>query len=195
MAHVEEITKGNKLNKNFLISDHHWNHRNLLNFKRDDGTPLRHFTTVEEMNEHMIEAWNKVVTKDDKVYHLGDLCFKLEDLDAIMPRLNGTKVLIKGNHDQLGMHQYMKYFKDVRAYHRLDNLLLSHIPIHPSSLGFKTPGMIHGHTHYRNVTMINAAGEEVLDPRYINVSVEVINYTPIEFEEVRQNFIASGAAS
>lgn len=180
------------MHRTFLISDHHFSHRNLLNFKRDDGTPLRHFTTVEEMDEHMIEAWNKVVRPEDKLYHIGDLCFKLEDLDAIMPRLNGTKILIKGNHDKLNIHQYMKYFKDVRSYHRLDNVMLGHIPIHPESLGYKTPAMVHGHTHYRNVTMKNAAGETVLDPRYFNVSVEVINYIPIEFEAIQAELRKAG---
>lgn len=169
----------------WLYSDTHFGHRNMLTFKRDDGSPVRPFTTVEEMDEHMIECWNSVVKKDDRIYHLGDVCFKLEHLTAIMPRLNGRKVLIKGNHDQLSVNQYMRYFDDIRAYDRLDCYMLSHVPIHPASLGFKTPFQIHGHTHYRNVTMLNESGEKIEDPRYFNASVENINYTPIAFEELR----------
>lgn len=56
----------------------------------------------------------------------------------------------------------------------------------PDSLGFRTSLQIHGHTHYRNVTMIDAAGNKVIDSRYFNVSVENINYTPISFDEIRK---------
>lgn len=173
----------------YLISDHHFSHRNLLTFKRDDGiTPLRHFLTIEEMDSTLIERHNSVVRPDDKVYFLGDVCFHLRDLDRIMPQLNGRKVLIKGNHDALRPHQYMKYFKDIRAFDRLDTCILSHIPVHPDSLGHRTSINIHGHTHFRNVTMIDALGNKVEDPRYFNVSVENINYTPISFDEIRKKF-------
>lgn len=172
------------MNTTFLVSDHHFSHKNLLTFKRDDGTPLRPFTTVEEMDSYMIEKHNSVVGKDDKVYFVGDVCFHVRDLDRIMPQLNGRKILIKGNHDQLKVSQYQRYFKDIRAYDRLDTCILGHIPIHPDSLGGKTSLQIHGHTHYRNVTMIDAGGNKVIDKRYFNVSVENINYTPISFDQI-----------
>ena len=174
------------MNTKFLVSDHHFSHRNLLGFKRDDGTPLRPFTTTEEMDAFMIEKHNSVVGKDDKVYFVGDVCFHVRDLDRIMPQLNGRKVLIKGNHDQLKASQYLRYFKDIRAYDRLDSCILGHIPVHPDSLGFRTTCQIHGHTHYRNVTKIDENGNKVIDTRYFNVSVENINYTPISFDEIRK---------
>lgn len=163
------------MSRTFLISDTHFGHSNILTFKRDDGTPLRPFSSVEEMDETMIDNWNRVVGKKDKVYHLGDLVFSNRKLQEVMPRLNGTKVLIKGNHDTLKLSQYAQFFKDVRAYHVLDKMLLSHIPIHPNSMG-KWRANLHGHLHYHLID----------DERYINLSVEQINYTPIEFEEIRE---------
>lgn len=164
--------------KTFLISDTHFNHNNIINFKREDGAPLRDFSSVEEMNEVLIENWNRVVGTDDKVYHLGDVAFKnAHSIDSIFPRLNGRKVLIKGNHDVLKPSTYLKHFYDIRACHQLDGIILAHIPLHPESLG-RWKGQIHGHVH----------GRSLPDRRYYNVSVEVINYTPIEFGVVREYF-------
>ena len=160
--------------KTFLISDTHFGHANILTFKNQDGTNLRPFSSLEEMNETLINNWNSVVSNEDKVYHLGDVLFTKKWLDLILPRLNGTKVLIKGNHDNLKLSQYQQYFKDIRAYHVLDKFLLSHIPVHPESVSRWTAN-IHGHLH-NNV---------LSDDRYLNVSVERINYIPVNFEYIR----------
>lgn len=168
----------------WLISDTHFGHRNILSFRQDDGTPLRMFSSVSEMDEQMISNWNSVVGLEDKVYHIGDVAMlNFTKTQEILSRLNGTKVLIKGNHDNLKMSQYQYLFKDVRAYHVLDGILLAHIPVHPLSLQ-RWRGQIHGHLHNRVVLM----GPHRPDPLYFNVSVERINYTPINFEEVRKYF-------
>lgn len=165
--------------RTFLISDTHFGHANILTFKDTEGNLIRPgFADVDEMNEHMIQQWNKTVKSGDKVYHLGDVAMlTFSKLEPIFQRLNGTKVLIKGNHDGLKLSQYQQIFKDVRAYHILDKFLLSHIPVHPHSLS-KWSANIHGHLHQNTLE----------DSRYINVSVEQINYTPINFEEIRERF-------
>lgn len=164
--------------KTFLIGDTHFGHSNILTFLRDDGTKLRDFKSIEEMDETLIRNWNSVVGQNDKVYHLGDVGFKnYTRLAIILDRLNGDKVLIKGNHDNFKLAQYAQHFKDIRAYHILDKFVLSHIPIHPESVT-RWKANIHGHLH-SNV---------IKDPRYINVSVEQINFTPIDFEEIRSRF-------
>jgi len=128
------------------------------------------------MDETMIENWNKVVKPDDKVYHLGDVAIcKPSDFHRIMRRLNGRKVLIKGNHDTMKLSVYAEYFKDIRGYHVLDNILLAHIPVHPESV-VRFRGQLHGHLHKNSL----------YDPRYKNVSVEVIGFTPVNFEELRE---------
>lgn len=162
----------------FLISDQHFGHKNILNFKRRDGiTPLRVFSSVEEMDETMVERHNSVVRPNDKVYMLGDLAMNKKCL-PIIARLNGEKILIKGNHDQEKLSGYAKYFKDVRGSHQLAGYLLTHIPIHPDSLS-RWKASIHGHLH-SDLVQLNGKP----DPRYINVSVEQINYTPISLEEI-----------
>ena len=84
----------------FLASDHHMNHANCLTFKKNDGTPLRPYSCVEEMNETLIDNHNSVVRPQDKIYMLGDVAMNKRGLEMVK-RMNGTKILIKGNHDCL----------------------------------------------------------------------------------------------
>lgn len=189
------------MSNTFLISDTHWGHSaTWQTFKQDDGiTPLRPFTSTEEMDEAMVDNWNRVVRPQDKVYHLGDIAMSKRPLHAILPRLNGTKVLIKGNHDIEKIDTYLAYFKDVRGSHMLDKLALSHIPIHAASLS-RWRGNIHGHLHNYTVkrpAFIKRCGtimyhDQEDDPRYYCVSVERINYTPVPFEQINDVFKARG---
>lgn len=164
----------------FFTSDWHLGHANILTFKKADGSPLRDFSSVDEMHEHMISRHNSVVGKNDKVYHLGDVCFTNKWMH-IISRFNGEKVLIKGNHDTLKLSQYEPYFKDVRGIHQFKGIIMTHIPVHPESLA-RWGVNIHGHLHSNKVR--NVLGEE--DSRYLNVSVESLkDYTPISLEEVK----------
>ena len=174
----------------FLIGCPHFGHDNMYKFIRTNGEKVRPYADAKEGDEIMVENWNGVVRPKDKVYVLGDVTFKENHL-AIMDRLNGVKILIKGNHDTLDLKDYAKYFKDVRAYHKLGNIILSHIPIHPDSLGREfdeESGMwvnkwynVHAHLHAECVLR-----EGKPDPRYYSVCVERINYTPISFNMVTQ---------
>lgn len=161
----------------FLISDTHFGHANFLKFVKEDGTLIRKFDSVEDMDETMVNNWNKVVNKNDQVYHLGDVSIARKNI-KILEQLNGKKVLVRGNHDIFKISDYLPYFKDVRGTHRLDkSFLLSHYPLHESTL---YDGLInfHGHIHHKRV-MLN---ENYINPKYFNCCVEHHNYTPIPFE-------------
>lgn len=90
----------------FFTSDTHFGHANIIRLCN------RPFQNVEEMNEVLIENWNKVVSKDDTVFHLGDFAFGGSSVwNSIIPRLNGHINLIIGNHDRKNLRQgYMLYF-------------------------------------------------------------------------------------
>lgn len=160
----------------FLISDTHFGHVGVTVFKDREGNKLRPWDTVREMDKALIENWNKVVRPQDKVYHLGDVIINRKAFSTLM-LLNGQKVLIKGNHDIFRPDEYLRYFKDIRGYHVLDNFLMSHIPVHPDSIE-RFKGNIHGHLHSNKIN----------DSRYFNVSVEQIGFTPIAFDEVKRIF-------
>lgn len=87
--------------KRFFTSDHHFDHANIIKLEpanRVDGTGIM-FSSVEQMNEYLIARWNEIVGADDLVYHLGDASFKRKTIRSVLPRLNGRKILICGNHD------------------------------------------------------------------------------------------------
>ncbi len=87
--------------KTFFTSDQHFGHSNILKFEAGNRVDERGvvFETVEQMDEFLIRQWNDVADADDLVYCLGDTSYKQETLRRIIPRLNGRKVLIVGNHD------------------------------------------------------------------------------------------------
>ncbi len=166
----------------FLISDTHFGHANILRFTRGDGTRLRpEFSCVEEMDEYIVDRWNSVVRPQDHVYHLGDVCMNATHI-PIVGRLNGHKRLVLGNHDHPVMKLYTPYFEKIFGSRLLDRFLLTHIPVHPESLG-KSPANIHGHVH-------NNVPQGHFGSRYYNVSVEVLDdYTPVSLEEVKARII------
>ena len=97
----------------FFTSDHHFGHRNIIRYAN------RPFSSVEEMNEVMIERWNEKVQPQDVVYHLGDfaLCSQNETA-AILDRLNGQIRLIKGNHEGAAL-SVAKRFNWIKDYYEL----------------------------------------------------------------------------
>ena len=183
----------------FLVSDTHFGHAGVCRFTRNDGvTKLRPWDTSEEMDEAMVRAWNDRVRPTDKVYHLGDVVINRKAL-PILNRLNGDKVLIRGNHDIFKDEDYTPYFRSLRGYHVMNGMILSHIPIHPESLG-RFGVNIHGHLHanrvmrpVRTLEEVVMHGCETIDERYHSVCVEQLpDFAPILFEDVIKRIEAEG---
>jgi calcineurin-like phosphoesterase family protein len=174
----------------FVISDTHFGHEKTCTvFKREDGSPLRPFASAEEMDEFMVKAWNERVRPNDKVYHLGDVVINRKALH-ILHRLNGDKVLIKGNHDIFKLTDYTEHFRDIRAYHVLNGMIFSHIPVHEESLA-RFGCNIHGHLHANRV-MTEVWGKMEIDPRYFCACVEHTDFAPISLEEIGDRIRAQG---
>lgn len=165
----------------WVTSDTHFNHSNILTFLDKGGKPVRPFSSVEEMNETMIDKWNSVVKQGDEVYHLGDVFFGDKTwFQSNWPKLKGKKRLIVGNHDDIKYLSSGSFFQKVYMWRvfREFNLLLTHVPVHPSTLGegrFGGPVLnVHGHIHQ------NPSPEGP----YRCVCVEQTNYTPVHIEEL-----------
>jgi calcineurin-like phosphoesterase family protein len=175
----------------WLVSDTHFGHAGVCRFMRNDGvTKLRPWDDPQEMDEAMIERWNERVKPNDKVYHLGDVVINRKALPTLA-RLNGDKVLIRGNHDIFRDDEYRQYFRELRAYHVMNGMILSHIPLHEASLG-RFGVNIHGHLHANRVMKargVDARSGQTLysdeiDNRYWCACVEHTDFAPILFEEV-----------
>lgn len=152
----------------YFLSDLHLAHKNICKFREG-------FISVEEHNALIKENYHKRVTKRDTVYFLGDVAFDKESLADVKTWAGAKKILICGNHDldHHTMKDLVEVYDEVYALKKYKELWLSHAPIHPDELRGKVN--IHGHTHYHNIA----------DDRYVNVSMEQINYTPIELHEIR----------
>lgn len=171
----------------FFTSDHHFGHKNILEYEKE----YRPFSSLEEMHEVMIERWNNVVRNNDIVYHLGDFCFGRNNIE-IASRLNGKKRIILGNHDIYPVSDYMRYFDKVFGILYWKMCILTHIPVHPNQLGSRTFLNVHGHLHSKKVLDSNYDdhcesclsyyhnNENIPEDRnYMNVSCEQNNLTPI----------------
>ena len=158
----------------FVIADTHLGHKRVLEFTRDDGTPLRPFKSLEEMHTTIAERWNSVVTSRDKVYHLGDVAFTRSAL-GLIGMLNGKKRLVRGNHDLFPTRLYLDYFDEVYGVRKIDGVWMTHVPMHWGSVAqSRVTVNIHGHLHEKVIRR----------PKYFNACVERIGYTPVSIDEV-----------
>ena len=80
---------------NFYTSDLHFFHKNIVNI-----TNRGLVSSIEDHTEWLISIWNQQVKSNDTVYVLGDVSFAgYNTTAAILKKLNGTVIVIKGNHD------------------------------------------------------------------------------------------------
>lgn len=148
------------MSKVYIISDPHFSHKNMA--------LRRGFTDEVEHDYHIIEKWNSVISKKDTVWILGDITMEKTSPYYLLDSLNGIKKVVLGNHDQpQHVPELLKYVNSVCGMIKYKNFILSHCPIHESELK-RFEKNIHGHVHENTLS----------DSRYINVSCEVIDYTP-----------------
>ena len=133
------------------------------------------------MNEYIIQKWNSVVKENDIVYHLGDVGFgTTEMLKELVSRLNGTKILLRGNHDcKRGVNGWEEVgFSEVyKKRIELENLVLTHAPIEIVEKGKIN---IFGHIHDKPLD------ERFNKDNHICVSCDVVDYMPQMIEVGRK---------
>jgi calcineurin-like phosphoesterase family protein len=175
----------------FHTSDAHLHHHNIIKYCS------RPFSSVDEMNEILIQNHNKLVKPEDWVFYHGDLSLT-RDHDRIMPwrfRMNGIwKLFIAGNHDD-GQHLLNSQLAETiiignkNRKRRQDNsfeiahngrsLLLSHYPIENWNIKRAGRWLLYGHTH-------SNLAYNPLFPYSINVGVDAWNYYPAEWSQIKQ---------
>lgn len=152
--------------KTFFISDTHFGHKNIIKYCH------RPFKSVEEMNEAIINNWNRVVGKEDTVFFVGDFCFG--DCRKYLKELKGHITFIKGNHDH---NMIGRKYRTVKYTWFISPGMPFYITHDPKDAYNSKTWSITGHTH-------NIGPFIDYDKKIINVSVEQINYTPIRIEEI-----------
>ena len=144
-----------KCSMNYFISDLHLCCKNQTQAGANyDGRP---FANTDEMNEHILRSWNQKVTNADTVYILGDVGLrgKNDDLVSLVARMNGKKVLVFGNHDDVQDYRYRILFHDICHYKELTEnfngqaykVAICHYPILMWSGQHRGTILLYGHTH------------------------------------------------
>lgn len=181
---------------NYYIADTHFDHKNIIAF---DNRP---FFTLTEMNNTLIENWNNKVSKTDTVFILGDFCWSKEDRwIEILSQLQGSKILIQGNHDLKQMSATLKHkFQDIAAYKEItDNgrkVIMSHypIPFYKSDYNNKVYHL-YGHVHNTvEEKYLQELKQQILKTdiretgrhtgQYFNCWCGFYNYTPVSLDEI-----------
>ena len=180
-------------NKVFYISDLHFGHANILRY---DNRP---FPTVEENTEEIVKRWNSVVKSEDTVYVLGDVSwYSYDKTKQIFDRLNGHKILIRGNHDK---NTFDGIFEKCYDYYELYynskvKVVLSHYPIVAYNGAYRGVYHLYGHVHVtEDNNMINRYIKDweayYLKPlRMANVGCMMpwMDYTPRTLDEIVKYF-------
>lgn len=175
----------------FFTSDLHFGHKNIIRF---DNRP---FTSVEEMDETIIQNWNAKVSDADTVYMLGDISW-YNDVKTceILNRLNGHKILIKGNHDRV--HGKVRLcFDEIADYKEIEldghKITLCHYPIIFFNRHHYGAYMFYGHVHNSHEWQMTDNYRYELEQLDIkcnayNVGCMVHNYQPVTFDEVLASY-------
>jgi calcineurin-like phosphoesterase family protein len=162
-----------KQGKVWFTADQHFGHQNVIKFGD------RPFTSVDEMDRDMIAMWNAVVRPGDVVWHLGDLAYKChpQRLNQVFSALNGTKNLIRGNHDlkptlALGWAS-VQDFKEIAVDGQRMSLFHYGMRVWPGQ--HRGAIMLYGHSHGRL-------------PGYsatMDVGVDNVGFSPIDIDSIR----------
>lgn len=165
----------------FFTSDLHFGHTNLC-------LGLRQMSPVES-DRLIIDNWNKVVTKRDVVYVLGDITMENQNIiPEYIKQLNGRIIIVGGNHDNRQCCDvYRKLGISVMGTLEYKGFVCTHIPVHPLELEKEGRqlyrGNIHGHIH-----IYKGKAKDDYGSLYYNVNTELHNYTPIAFDDLVADF-------
>lgn len=178
---------------NFYISDTHFGHFNIIKHCN------RPFSTAEEMDNTIIQNWNKVVSDNDTVYILGDLAFSkgAKEPAEYLRQLNGKKIMIVGNHDYDISKNRSKYLKNnlfsgIYDYLEISDslgkemkkVILSHYPMAEWNGFFRGSIHLYGHVHNNKQNMSYEIMKKINNA--YNVGADILDFTPRTLSEVIQ---------
>lgn len=174
----------------WVWSDTHFGHQNIVKFQQ---RPVNHEVI-------MLSGWCKTVGEDDVIVHLGDVFMgssgNARRWASVIRRMPGRKILVLGNHDHLAgaglkvLESAGFEIRDPFVQHVLgQRVAFTHRPLSEAYFGgpesakhqnLWSPDQwdvnIHGHVHL-NTHHIDD-GLVYPDKKYVNVSVEAIDFAP-----------------
>ncbi len=152
----------------WYTSDSHLGHDNIRAYCE------RPFSSCREMDEYLIEKWNEAVKPEDTIYHIGDFAFGgFHNIVYYLKKLNGKKILIKGNHDRSIQSMLKAGFDEVYSekIEVIQGLTVEfrHKP-RPCAVDLQICGHIHRHFKVKG--------------NIVNAGCDVWDFRPITFEQI-----------
>ena len=158
----------------YFTSDEHYGHRNIINYCN------RPFSSIEEMDETIIQNHNNIVTSQDTVIHIGDFCLASRKYEYVkqeyIKKLTGNHIFIPGSHD------YWLKRDPVRQSHiwqksiNKQQVICCHYPMLTWPASHWGSWLLFGHSHGKT----NGVGKS------IDVGVDVRRFKPISFEQIAE---------
>ncbi len=165
----------------FYTADLHFGYAKILEDAR------RPFSSLQQMDEALIENWNAVVSDQDTVYVVGDVdsyCTPFPDRQ--LGCLRGHKHLIRGNHDNCLKEQQLllDFFETVTDYLEIDDgdthIILCHHPL----VYMQRSYVVHGHTHNTKLEAYRILQQL---PKVLNAGVDINGFCPVTLHQLIEN--------
>lgn len=181
--------------KLWLTADEHYGHRRILQYQN------RPFSSVDEMNDHLVEQHNSVVGGEDVVIHVGDFSFgKADDFSRVAGRLKGTHFFMDGSHD-ISMRDYFseeqgkipssgKLFLLPKLFEftfQKIKIVLCHYALESWWASYYAGSSVHFHGH--------SHGRFTHAKQAIDIGVDTNNYLPYKIEDAIGLALAKGGDS
>lgn len=177
--------------KIFFTSDTHFGHKGLLHFNK------RPFKDEVEMDLALINNWNNIVPPDGTVFLLGDIGeITDERLLEIFEQLNGSKILLRGNHDTVYKEDTLqKVFTEVhdileiKVHDTLSSqyqkIILCHYPMFDWNNFHEGSWQLFGHLHTREIPEFKTLKTKLFAQQY-DVGVDGNGFRPVSFYEIKK---------
>lgn len=172
--------------KYWWTSDQHFGHENVIKYC------ARPFRDAAEQTAVLVANFNSRVSPGDVTYHLGDFSFLKKDQSAaILKSLNGSHILVLGNHDRTNTSMSDMGFMSVQHSLHVEiegkRLFMSHIP--PSSFAepdreYKAVFKQEPHMEYDFHLCGHVHEKWARRGNVINVGVDQRNFYPASLDEL-----------
>ena len=170
--------------KVFFTSDSHFSHFNVAKLCN------RPYSSRSEMNQCLIDNWNKVVPEDGIVIHCGDFMLPhkvgYKEYSKYINKLNGTIYLTRGNHDRIDLGNYDNKLivNDCMCIQvEKTTIYAQHYPC----LAVNGDIQVFGHIHTLSDGLVHGLDSDVpakLKFNQYDVGVDQNNYTPINYNQL-----------
>ncbi len=163
----------------YFTADLHLGHPGILKHRTQ-------FSSVDEMDQVIINNIKKTITKKDTLYILGDCThrIKTEEANKLLSMIKGHKILIRGNHD-------LKYdeslFDEITEKKEITRNKRTFVLCHYPLICWKNMkwGAVNLHGHFHSNPSYNEYQRNIGRLQF-DVGVDPCNFKPVSIVEIEE---------